>query len=269
VNVGDLWFTDDCEAGDTNWTRSGSPDLWHITSYRAHSGAHSWYFGVDSTHVYPRNADAAITSVSLTAGEENELRFWYWYDLTTYGSDGVYVILHAGGAADTVEFIGSGGALNYPPEEPLNIYSGWVEWSMDIAGLAPGDAFQVEFAFSSDGDDEAEGVYIDDITVRSRTPEKTGVGDVAGRTPGDVVALLPNPVRDEVRILMAPHAAALVLGIYDIEGRLVKELAAPAGARSVSWNLEDGGGRRVAPGIYLARINGDAYSSTGKIVVLR
>ena len=269
VNVGDLWFADDCEAGDGNWTRAGSPDLWHLSDYRAHSGDHSWYFGVDSTRYYPRNADGSITSVNFMAGEENEFSFWYWYDLTTYGSDGVYVIVHAGGEADTAEFIGSGGALNNPPQEPLNIYSDWVEWSTDIPELTPGDLFWVEFAFYSDHDDEAEGVYLDDISIRSRTPEKTGVGDLPGAAVKDVLAILPNPVRDEVSILMAPHTEAMSLCIYDVEGRFISELAKPAGAQSVSWDLRDAGGRRVAPGIYLAKIKGGAYSSTRKIVVLR
>jgi hypothetical protein len=269
VNVGDLWFADDCEGGDANWTRAGAPDLWHLSDYRAHSGMYSWYFGIDSTHVYPRNADGSITSVSFMAGEENEISFWYWYDLTTYGSDGVYVIVHKGGEADTVEFIGAGGALNYPPPEPLNITMDWVEWSMDIPDLVPGDPFWLEFGFYSDRDDEAEGVYLDDIQVRSRTPEKTGVDDVTGELPKDIMAILPNPVRGEVRILMAPHTAAMALSIYDVEGRLVADLAKPAGARSVSWNLKDSSGRRVAPGIYLAKVKGDAYSSTKKIVVLR
>jgi hypothetical protein len=269
INVGDLWFAEDCEAGEADWTRAGEPDLWHLSSYRAHSGSYSWHYGIDSTHVYPRNANSNITSLSLMAGEENRLSFWYWYDLTTYGSDGVYVVIHAGGIADTVEFIGSGGALNNPPQEPLNISSDWVEWSTDLVELVPGDSVRIEFAFYSDGSDEAEGVYIDDIALRSRTPEKTGVGDVAGGASRDVLAILPNPVYEEVRIMMAPHAAALSLSIYDVEGRLVTELRKPAGAHSVSWNLKDSGGRRVAPGIYLAKVKGDAYSTSRKIVVLR
>ncbi len=269
VAVGDLWFSDDCEAGEGGWTRAGAPDLWHLSSYRAHSGTYSWHYGVDSTHVYPRNSNSSITSVNLMAGEENTLTFWYWYDLTTYGSDGVYVVVHAGGEADTVEFIGSGGALNNPPQEPLNISSDWVEWSMDIADLAPGDSVRVEFAFYSDNSDEAEGVYLDDIALRSRTPEKTGIGDIAGEPGRDVIAVLPNPVHDGARILMAPHSAVLALCIYDVEGRLVSEIVKPAGAQSVSWDLTDSGGRRVAPGIYLAKVKGGAYSSTRKIVVLR
>jgi len=269
VNVGDLWFADDCEAGDSNWTKAGSPDLWHLSDYRAHSGSHSWYFGIDSTHYYPKNADGSITSVSFTAGEENEFSFWYWYDLTTYGSDGVYVVIHAGGEADTVEFIGSGGALNNPPQEPLNIYSSWVEWSTDIPELVPGESFWVEFSFYSDRDDEAEGVYLDDISIRSRTPERTGVGDLPGAAAKGVLAILPNPVRDEVNILMAPHMEAMSLSIYDVGGRLISEIDKPAGLHSVSWDLRDAGGHRVAPGIYLAKIKGDAYSSTSKIVVLR
>lgn len=269
VNVGDLWFSEDCESGEGAWTRAGLPDLWHLSDYRAHSGSYSWHYGIDSTHVYPRNSNSSITSVGMVAGEENTLSFWYWYDLTTYGSDGVYVIVHCGGEADTVEFIGSGGALNNPPQEPLNIYSDWVEWSMDITSVAPGDSVSIEFSFYSDRDDEAEGVYLDDIAFRSRTPEKTGVGDVVERPAREVVAVLPNPVYDEVRVLMAPHQAALTLSIYDVEGRLVSEVAKPAGAHSVAWSLTDSAGRRVAPGIYLAKVKGDAYSSTRKIVVLR
>jgi hypothetical protein len=269
VNVGDLWFMEDCEGGDGNWVRSGSPDLWHLSSYRAHAGTYSWHYGNDSTHFYPNNSDANIKSIALTAGEENTLSFWYWYDFTTYGSDGVYVIIHSGGAADTVEFIGSGGALNNPPEEPLNIYSDWVPWSKPLPNLMPGDSVQVELAFYSDASDYAEGVYLDDIQFRSLTPEKTGVGEIAADGLPERISIFPNPVCDEARILLAPHSAAVALGIYDVEGRLISDLVKPAGACSVSWDLRDSNGRRVAPGIYLAKMKGDAYSTTRKIVVLR
>lgn len=269
VSVGDLWFADDCEMGDSNWTRAGSPDLWHLSPYRAHSGTYSWYFGDEAAHIYPNNADGSITSVKLTAGEENTLSFWYWYNLTTYGSDGVYVIVHALGEADTVEFIGAGGALNNPPQEPLNIHCSWVEWSIELPDLIPGDSVRVEFSFYSDSIDRAEGVYLDDIAFRSWTPDITGVGDAAGELAHGVLGVLPNPVCGRARILMAPRSAAVALTIYDVEGRFISELVKPAGAGSVSWDLRDAAGRPVAPGIYLAKIKGDAYSSTRKIVVLR
>jgi hypothetical protein len=259
-NVGDLQFADDCESGVGGWTHGGAGDTWHRTTYRSHSDSTSWYFGNETTHTYGSSANAGLVSQGFVAGDETRLAFWFWYDFTTYGTDGLYVIVEANSAPDTLDYIGSGGALN--------IVSRWVRWERLLGNVVPGDEITVKFAFKSDGTDVAEGIYVDDISLTSEVPGEAGVD---GR---DVVesrcfSVLPNPARGSLALSFQGKLGEVTVGIYDISGRRVARLVKPVGSSLVSWNLADPRGVRVAPGIYVARVEGGEYTSARKIVILR
>lgn len=266
--VGDLCFTDDCESGEGVWTHSGSPDLWHQTSYRSHSDSVSWYFGQDGTHTYPCGADGSVISQDFIAGENNRLAFWFWYDFTTYGSDGVYVIVHTDGVPDTLDFLGSGGALD-PANGALNIVSSWTKWERLLSDVTPSDTVTLEFGFMSDGVDVAEGMYIDDISFTCTTPVITGIDDIVDWGQILTMRTFPNPVRTVSTIMFAGQAGRLLVDIYTVEGRLAACLEKPMGQRSVFWDLTDRTGRKVAPGIYLAKVRGRSEAYSSKIVVVR
>jgi hypothetical protein len=259
-NVGDLQFSDDCENGAGGWTHSGSGDLWHLSSYRAHSGSASWYVGSETTRTYQSNANARLSSETFIAGDETRLSFWFWYDFTTYGVDGIYVVVEANGVPDTLDYVGSGGALN--------IVSRWVKWEQTLAGVTPGDDITVRFGFKSDASDTAEGIYVDDISLTSRVPGNAGV-DRTDQVNLGGFTVLPNPVRGSLALSFRGDLGEAAIGVYDVSGRCVVQLQKPAGASLVSWNLTGAGGARVGPGIYVARREGGAYTSARKIVVLR
>jgi hypothetical protein len=260
-DVGDLQFTDDCEEGEGAWIHSGSPDLWHLTTYRSHSGSSSWYFGADPTHTYVSSAHSSLVSQNFTAGDESNLSFWFWYDFTTYGVDGIYIILLKNGVPDTLDYMGSGGALN--------IVSRWVLWERPLDGVSPGETIAVKFDFKSDASDVAEGVYIDDISFTSKVPARTNVNAGDGAGEDLVFTVLPNPAEGSIAFAFSRHLGKAVISVYDIRGRHVISLVKPTGAKSVSWNLEDSDGNRVSPGIYLAGTGETGYTSARKIVVLR
>jgi hypothetical protein len=263
-SVGDLSFTDDCESGEGGWACSG---LWHISTYRSHSDSSSWYFGSDSTHRYPNSAGGRMLSETFLAGVENVLSFWFWHDFPTYGVDGIYVILLKNGVPDTLDFFGSGGALG--GDGALNIITDWVKWERVLDDVAPGDSIAVKLRFESDGTDYAEGIYLDDISLRCKTPVLTAVDETAGGVSPLQFSMFPNPAHDCLSVAFAEARNRVTLDIYSVEGKLVARLVKPAGAHSVSWNIEDAAGRRVAPGIYLARVKGEVHEASRKIVVLR
>jgi hypothetical protein len=267
--VGDLAFADDCESGEGVWTHSGSPDLWHLSSYRSHSDSTSWYFGHEGSHSYPSNADGGVISEDFIAGENNRLSCWFCYDFTTYGTDGVYVIVHTNGDPDTLDFVGSGGALDSGGNGALNIVSSWTNWANILTGPVPGDTVNIEFGFISDNVDVAEGMYIDDISFTCRTPQITGVDEYADEWQAVRFRVLPNPAREHTTIAFTDRLERVTLDIYTVEGRLTARLEKPAGLGSVTWDLKDGAGRPVAPGIYLAKVRGRSDSGSYKIVVLR
>lgn len=69
---------------------------------------------------------------------------------------------------------------------------------------------------------------------------------------------VPNPVRGAARFAFElPEAGRASLAVYDVAGRVVRELAAgwfAAGPNSVAWDGRGDDGAELAPGAYLARL---------------
>jgi subtilisin family serine protease len=96
---------------------------------------------------------------------------------------------------------------------------------------------------------------------------------VAERAPSRaLVSAAPNPIAGagSIRFVLAgPGRARLVL--YDASGRRVRGLqdaTFPAGAHVVPWDGRDDRGRRVASGVYFARLECGGGSVNAKIVVV-
>ncbi len=86
-------------------------------------------------------------------------------------------------------------------------------------------------------------------------------------------ARTPNPFRGPVALAYAlPHGGEISLGIHDLSGRLVRELAAgrkDAGSWTASWDGRDGQGREMASGVYLCTLSAGADRRTLKLTLLR
>ncbi|GEM_PF-7116020 len=85
-------------------------------------------------------------------------------------------------------------------------------------------------------------------------------------------ACRPNPVRDVAELSFSlPKAGPYRLRVYNAAGQLVRTLdgSGLAGPNRVNWNARDDGGRAVASGIYLYRLDACGNRATRKAVVLR
>lgn len=269
LTVGDLSYFDDFSEGQGFWEHSGNPDMWFLTSNRFHSDSLSWYFGSSSNYKYPNNARGSLISPGLIAGEECRLSFWFWYDFTTYGSDGIYVILHRNSSRDTLDFIGSGGALG-DSGQPLNVVSRWVRWERDLP-VEPGDTVRIEFAFISDASGNAEGIYLDDFWISCKMPVIAGITDQSRGELG--FEALPNPAGQSVEIRFGNRLCEAEIGIYDAQGRLVKKVRKSAGEPGLVWNLDNQMGHKVGSGVYFITVRSlekpSAAWFSGKVVVTR
>lgn len=82
----------------------------------------------------------------------------------------------------------------------------------------------------------------------------------------------PNPARHSAAIEFSVERASRVeLRIYDLAGRLVRELASgvrPPGVHRETWNLRSDAGARVPAGIYFSRLSAASAGAVRKIVVL-
>ncbi len=88
--------------------------------------------------------------------------------------------------------------------------------------------------------------------------------------------ILPNPARGSTSIRFnLETAASLRLEIYDLGGRLLRTLGNEergSGTHASTWNLRDDAGRKVASGVYFARLSttraGVETVSSHKVVVV-
>jgi hypothetical protein len=105
----------------------------------------------------------------------------------------------------------------------------------------------------------------------------TGIaGDETPSLRASDVALLPaypNPFNPSTTIRYEiTSAQRITLGVYDVQGRLVKTLAdraENAGAHEITWQGRDNRGQIVASGIYLVRLAGEDQVATRKIIMLK
>ena len=82
---------------------------------------------------------------------------------------------------------------------------------------------------------------------------------------------VPNPFSRATRFdFDLPQAADVELEVYDLQGRLVRRFASreAAGRRSYRWDLLDGDGHRVAPGVYAYRLRAGPFTAERKLVVM-
>ncbi len=272
IAVGTTGFTHDFESGASGWTHGGTADLWHLGTHRTHSGATSWYCGQESLWSYDDDMECRLDSPEFTLGMSTELRFWCWYDVTIYGADGLYVVLVTNGEpSDTLDFIGSGGAL----ETLGSIGNDWLEYTYPLAGV-PGDTCVARFVFMSDGSDVAEGFFIDDVSVGTTiSSSDTGIPseDEPTITAMELYQNCPNPFSLSTTIRFALEIAGhATLKVYSVQGRLIRMLSDEyrgTGSHVVVWDGKDEFGEDVAAGVYLYRLSLGESEETRKMILIR
>jgi hypothetical protein len=83
----------------------------------------------------------------------------------------------------------------------------------------------------------------------------------------------PNPFNPSTMIAFdLPVAARVRLSIYDVSGRLVKELLnekREEGRHRAAWDGKDDRGQSVASGVYLYRLAAESFTETKRMVLLK
>ncbi len=183
IGEGVISFFDDFES-DTNWTHGGATDLWTVTQHNYHSSSHSWYCGDTTSWQYENDIDTCwLLSPEFTIGPSSWLSFWCRFNVAIYSAhgyegDGIYAIINPanGGAEDTLDFIGCGGALR---KVKSKFETDWAKYSYDLSEYPIGDTLQVKFGFVSDNKDVAGGFYVDDVRVGElETEPQLRIGDL-------------------------------------------------------------------------------------------
>jgi hypothetical protein len=99
------------------------------------------------------------------------------------------------------------------------------------------------------------------------------VGEAPAVEYGSRLVTLPNPASRSASIRFSGPGAASAganasVALYDVAGRLVRELALPGG-RETSWDLTDAVGAPVSPGTYFLRSESRNGIVTGRLQIVR
>ena len=101
---------------------------------------------------------------------------------------------------------------------------------------------------------------------------EVGVGDGPAVTEFAITGIVPNPVTGRSTIgFTLPRDTRVSLGVYDVSGRLVRQLASgrwPAGRHALAWDGQAGGASADA-GLYFVRLEADGVTRIARFAVLR
>jgi hypothetical protein len=99
----------------------------------------------------------------------------------------------------------------------------------------------------------------------------TGAGEAAPLSFS--VSSSPNPFRDATRIRYAlPQAGDVTIAVYDVRGRMVRELVRarmPAGSHVAEWRGDDRDGHAVGSGVYFYKVESGDLRQARKLLLLR
>ncbi len=179
INVG---FMDNIEYGINEWTHSSlntAQDQWHQSTENFHSDNHSWKIGNTGNGNYEDGLKCALETPEINIGSGNYLSFYHWMEAETSNSypencyDGGLVEIYWNNNWEQIFPVGdypytTRGDNNPPFPADTPVYSGNINWEEAIFDL---DSFsgnvKFRFVFGSDGGTNAEGWYLDDISIIS------------------------------------------------------------------------------------------------------
>lgn len=251
--LGESGLNESFDNGTEGWLTGSIKGNWHLSAKRCLSPPYSYCIGED-TNGYLDSSCAWLISPPFFLPSRAELKFYRWFSLPTSGVDGLYVILITPKGEDTIDFIGSGGALG---ASPAGLTSEWLPQTYDLSNYPLGESCRLKFLFVSDNDERtAEGFYIDDIQVTSAISPAIPLPETT-----QILSLFPNPVKGRTTIIYSIASPQLVrLAIFDITGRKVRTLLnekKPTGYYAISWDGKDDDSRALPPGVYLLKILGE------------
>ncbi len=164
-------------------------------------------------------------------------------------------------------------ATGMPGGATLNATTGQFRWTPDYSAYENGPTYGpvVLTAHAISGEMSSVSFMI----LVQNVDNSTGVGEVAGAIPAAmyVGAPYPSPSRGRAQIAYGLHAGgAARLAVYDIAGRLVRELVdAPQqpGEYLATWDGRDGAGRDVVSGLYVIRLDAEGKVARRGVQIVR
>lgn len=119
-----------------------------------------------------------------------------------------------------------------------------------------------------------EGNTFEDISDADfEIADLAGIADIA-RLEFGIVSVSPNPTVSGTRVVFASPSRNLGAGVFDVTGRLVRNLpvarvSSSANTYETAWDGRNANGRTAAPGVYFVRITSDDKAGTARVTIAR
>jgi len=101
----------------------------------------------------------------------------------------------------------------------------------------------------------------------------TGITYEPIHLPENIVTISPNPFNNKCRInIYSPSSIELTINIFDIRGRLIKNLANKqinSGNHQFEWNALDNNGNGISSGTYFYVVELGDKKISGKLLLLK
>jgi len=173
-----IYFADDMESGDGNWTHGGTGDTWILSTNRAYSGTTSFY-ATDVSTISDQNLDSLEFALPAVPGIT--LEFWSWQEVEDSGSgcyDGGIVEASTDGGANWTQLLDPSmltlpydGSVSTSYSNPIGGQNAWCgdprDWTHTVVDLTAyaGSDVMLRFRMATDSSVSREGWYIDDVKV--------------------------------------------------------------------------------------------------------
>lgn len=140
------------------------------------------------------------------------------------------------------------------PGEPVyeGFQLGWIEEEISLDDYV-GGTVNIRFVLASDGWQEYDGYYFDDVAITTVLP---GMNSINENTAGSVLSVTPNPASDYVYVNFSNTSSSGKIKIYDTLGKLVYQQDVNATASSVKIPV-----RELKNGVYYVRLENSSWVS--------
>ncbi len=243
---------------------SGGASYGNADPATAHTGTN--VLGYNLAGDYTSNMSAThlvTTAIDCSDIQATSLHFWRWLNVEQPQYDHASI----GVSTDNVSFTTiweNGGEITD---------SAWTEVSYDISAIADGQPnVYIRWTMgSTDSSWEFSGWNIDDVEIWGLSSAVSAAGDLPVYELG--VGNYPNPFNPQTKVsFVLERAGHANVRVYDVQGRLVKELVAgdlPAGPGSVIWDGTDTAGQHASSGVYFVQVVSGSKTADHKMVLLK
>lgn len=173
-----VYFADDMEGGDGNWSHGGLGDTWTLSTARAHSGSYS-FFAQDVNTLSDQQLESLEFALPPVPGIT--LEFWSWQeveDRTGGCYDGGVVEASVNAGASWTQLPDSAmltlpydGPVSTSYSNPIGGQDAWCgdprDWTFTVVDLTAyaGQSVKLRFRLATDTSVGHEGWYVDDVRV--------------------------------------------------------------------------------------------------------